>query len=112
MTRKAKKYLFDILQSIGYILNHHLLQVKDADDLMQNITVKKAVERDLGIIGEALYQLKREDVLVNGFDRYVNRRNTLIHQYDAISPQTLWEVAQQDLPELKTEVEKLLASTE
>jgi len=65
-----------------------------------------AIERRVGIIGEALYQLQRLEVKLPHRDWAINFRNTLIHQYDATLPDTLLRHIRDDLPELREAVER------
>jgi uncharacterized protein with HEPN domain len=52
MTERAKKYLYDILYSIDAI-NQFLLKVNFID-YQNDLKTQSAVERQLGIIGEAM----------------------------------------------------------
>lgn len=54
MTRKAKKYLWDIAHSIEQI-EAHIAEIDDLDAYKKNLLVRDAVERRLTIIGEATY---------------------------------------------------------
>ena len=51
MIRKAKKYLFDILASIQAIEEDHLAGINTQEEFEEDITVLRAVERELEIIG-------------------------------------------------------------
>ncbi|MEM7372436.1 MAG: HepT-like ribonuclease domain-containing protein [Bacteroidota bacterium] len=82
--------------------------VKDELVFETNLTILRAVEREIGIIGEALSKLQQLGCRLSFSDSIINRRNTIIHQYDAIKPITIWVFIHQDLPELKIEVEGLL----
>ncbi|MEL6652330.1 MAG: HepT-like ribonuclease domain-containing protein, partial [Bacteroidota bacterium] len=53
------------------------------------------------IIGEAAFQLRRNDFRFAGQDQLINRRNTLVHQYDAARPANLWNYITYKLPELQ-----------
>ena len=110
MTRKAKKYLFDIKTAAEKIQNQYLstatsYKVLETDDMLRD-----AIERQIIIIGEAVYRLKQSGVVLSDYDRIINRRNTLVHQYDVIKAQTLWTFCKFELVTIKTEVESLLAS--
>lgn len=108
MTRKQKKYLFDISLAIDNIFKVHLSEVKDKSEYIENLTVQRAVERELGIIGEACHRLKKMELLLASSDSMINRRHTLIHQYDVSKPGNIWEMVHHDLPSLKSEVDELL----
>lgn len=108
MTLKEKKYLFDISQAIDNIFLVHLADVKDELTFETNLTILRAVEREIGIIGEALSKLQQLGCQLSYSDSIINRRNTIIHQYDATKPITIWVFIHQDLSNLKIEVEDLL----
>lgn len=67
---------------------------------------QSAVERHLGIIGEAVNKydlLNPDDSLLNA-RKIVGFRNRLIHAYDAIDPSMIWAIIKQYLQPLKEEV--------
>ena len=75
--------------------------------------LRAAVERKLGIVGEALSQLLRS------FPGYRDRitlvsdviafRNQIVHGYATVKDDIVWEVVQTQLPRLHGEVAQLLA---
>src|SRR5205809_4162330 len=84
---------------------------KDFFKYRQNLMLKRAVERDLEIIGEAVNRIITRD---NGFiDKISNAkaiiglRNQVIHAYDNISDETIWSILINHLPKLKTEIDIL-----
>lgn len=107
MPRNPKKYLFDLDRAIDIIFQHHLNGISSLQDFEANITVQNAVERQIGIIGEAVFRLRQQGITLSQADPIINFRNTLIHQYDEIKLATLW-VFTQRLPELQSEVKQLL----
>ncbi len=109
MSRNEKKYLFDISQAIANIFTYHLEGIKDEMGFEDAITSQRAIEREMGIIGEAAYQLRKLGLNLKDHDKLINRRNTLVHQYDVIRHGTLWQYVQLELPDLKKEVDALLA---
>ncbi len=40
-------------------------------------------------------------------DSIINRRHTMIHQYDVFSERVIWRLIQEDLPEIKSEITQL-----
>lgn len=73
---------------------------------------KRAVERHLEIVGEALNRiLKRdpsfEDKIKNARS-IVGLRNQVIHAYDNISDENIWSILINHLPKLKNEIIRLL----
>ncbi|MEM6802190.1 MAG: HepT-like ribonuclease domain-containing protein [Bacteroidota bacterium] len=107
MPKDQKKYLFDILDSIELIESY--LEELDSWEGLQNDQEKAdAVQRRMGIIGEALYRLRKLGLDLPQSDWTINLRNTLVHQYDQIGMDTLWYRVKEDLPKLKDEVSRLL----
>lgn len=73
-----------------------------------NKTVRRAVAKELEIIGEAASRLRQMGVLLEQTDSLINRRNTLIHQYGDFKDETIWYYVQGELPKLKAEIMVLL----
>jgi len=108
MTERAKKYLFDILVSIEAI--DDFLKGLDFFKYEEDLKTKSAVERQLGIIGEAVNKFSKENTeseLPNSRE-IVNFRNRIIHAYDSIDDSIVWAIKTNHLPVLKSEIEKLL----
>lgn len=101
-----------MLLSIHDIFAHHLDGINDAEAFEADITVQKAVIKDLEILGECAKRLRQMDILLSQTDQLINRRNTLIHQYDAIGDEGLWRILHRDLPPLKDEIEAIVAQIE
>ena len=108
MPKDPKKFLYDILERIGYIFDEHLAEILSLEEYESNQTVQSAVERELIIIGEAVYKLKRKGTTLVNADQIINRRNTLAHQYDVFNAAAIWVSVHNELPTLKAEVEQLL----
>ncbi len=72
-----------------------------------------AVERKFEIIGEALNRLHGDHPefaeRIPRLRRIVDFRNLLIHGYATVIPDRVWDYTQNDLPELRSVVQKLLA---
>ncbi|WP_255462801.1 DUF86 domain-containing protein [Galbibacter sp. BG1] len=85
MTEKSKKYLSDILMAID-LIERFTTDIESFSDYEKDLKTQSAVERQLGIIGEALNQLKKYDPQINiKNDQQINGfRNRLIHAYDSI----------------------------
>lgn len=85
---------------------------KQKSDYTETPMLRSAVERQFEIIGEALVRLRGEDPALG--DRIPNHRriiafrNILIHGYDAVDDDVVWDVVQHDLPALHELVESLL----
>lgn len=109
MSNEINKHLADILDAIASI-DIHLGDKRDFAIYCSNITIKRAVERELEIIGEAVGRILKEDddfPLAHG-KTIVGMRNRIIHSYDAVDDNLVWKVISKDIPVLKAEVETLL----
>jgi uncharacterized protein with HEPN domain len=109
MRREVKKYLFDINTCIENI-EEFVGEPKVFESYMQNLMLQQAVERNIEIIGEAVSKLLKIDAEIKITDarRMVDTRNKIIHGYDSIQPEQIWNIIINHLPSLKTEVKVLL----
>ena len=111
MTKQLKKYLLDVYQAILQIENF-TSGIGSIDNFMTSPMVQSAVERQFTIIGEALNRASKLDskLAISDTRQIIDLRNVLVHAYDIVSPEIIWQIVQQDLPILKAEVEALLPS--
>lgn len=109
MGRNTQKYLYDIQQSILSI-EEYLGEHRDFFVYEQNKLLRRAVERELEIIGEAanhLLQLQ-PDIAIKNARKIVDLRNFVIHGYDKVDNVIIWGVVSKELPMLKKQVDELL----
>ena len=75
--------------------------------------LKRAVERDLEIIGEAVNRIIKRDAGhetdITNSKAIIGLRNQVIHAYDNISDENIWSIVINHLPKLKSEVKALIA---
>ena len=109
MSDEINKYLTDIINSVEGI-DIHLSHKRDFLYYSTNVTVKRAVEREIEIIGEAVSRILKIDLNfpISYARTIVDLRNRVIHAYDAIDDNLMWRIIVKDIPILKTEVEILL----
>lgn len=109
MLPKIKSYLHDILVSIDSIFDF-VGNETSFDDYCNNKLLRRAVEREIEIIGEAMTKiLKLEaNIEIQNALQIVNTRNMVIHSYDAVDENVIWGIVKRHLPVLREEVEKLL----
>ena len=112
MNEKIIKYLFDIKQAIDEIDSYFSTNEKSFVHYQKSVLLKRAIERDLEIIGEAISKILAidTDFPINNARRIVGLRNQIIHAYDNISDENIWGIIINHIPQLKNEVEKLIAS--
>jgi uncharacterized protein with HEPN domain len=110
MTPEEKKLLRDIEQS-ALNIDIHLEGRRVFDEFAKNITKRRAIERELEIIGEATNNLLKinETLPVSSARKIVNLRNRVIHAYDDVDETIIWKVIMKDIPVLLNELEQLLA---
>jgi uncharacterized protein with HEPN domain len=110
MNEKVLKYLYDIKLAIDEIDSFFDGKKKYFADYTRDILLKRAIERDLEIIGEATNQILKEDPLfqLENSRKIIGLRNQIIHGYDNISDENIWGNIINHLPKLKLEVEKLI----
>jgi len=85
---------------------------ESAESFRSNWLVQSAVERQFGILGEALVRIRElEEPVYDRFgepEKIIGLRNILIHGYDAVDASVLWTIAKDRLPDLATFLEDLL----
>lgn len=105
MTEKEKKFLSDISNSICFTKD-----IKSFSEYQKDLKTKGAVERHLGIIGEAVNKFTKEaktNELKNA-SQIISLRNRLIHSYDNVDDSIIWSILTRHLTPLKDEVTKML----
>ena len=110
MDNEIKTWLFDIKYAITEIDGFFDEGKKIFENFQQDIKTKRAVERNLEIIGEAVKRIldKNSDIELTNARKIVDARNRIIHGYDTISDDVVWGIVIRHLPKLKIEVEELM----
>ncbi|MBI5016371.1 MAG: DUF86 domain-containing protein [Deltaproteobacteria bacterium] len=101
-------------------LNHVLAAIRqirtylgglDFQAFFENRLVQDAVVRQLEVIGEASRNLSEELRAAHPdvpWGQIIGMRNRLTHAYFEVDLGVVWDVAEEDLPELKQSVEAIL----
>ena len=74
-----------------------------------------AVSRNVEIIGEAAYMLTqdfKDKHSVIPWSDVIGMRHVLVHGYASILPEILWDVALNDVPKLKQQIQAIIKSAE
>ncbi len=102
-------WLTSIKQAITEI-NQFLPDRKNFLNFQKDIKTKRAIERNVEIIGEAISRILKAqpDIEISHARRIVDTRNRIIHGYDTVSEDIIWAIVLKELPELEKEVDKLL----
>ena len=104
MKKVPTPYITDILNSIAQI-ETYLAEIKnDKQSFLDDIEKQDAVIRRLEIIGEATKRL--EDGFKSQFQntpwkQIAGMRDVLIHDYDEVDIDLVWDAVTKDLPVLK-----------
>ena len=107
MTIEEKKLLTDIIVCISSI-DDHLDGRRILNEYLKNKTKRRAVERELEIIGEAINKLLKINPGISISRQIVDLRNKVIHSYDNVNDIVFWSIIMNHLPTLKLEVELLM----
>ena len=114
MPRDPRKLLHDIVTAaatISRFSRNSSLQDYDVDDMLRS-----ACERQFEIIGEAMTRLRDGHpaafARVPGGQSIIAFRNRLIHGYDTVDSEIVWDVIQRKLPPLQRAAEQLLEGKE
>ena len=110
MNLEIQKWLYDILVSIQSI-NDFVGEVRMFEVYESDKKLRRAVEREITIIGEAVNRIKKADpnFEISNARQIIDTRNRVAHAYDAVNNAMIWSIVINHLPNLKTEVEKLLS---
>lgn len=105
-----KKHLQDILVAIEEIESFFGDKPKQFEDFYSNLCLRRAIERNIEIIGEAMNRILKMDrnIAITNSRKIVDARNYIIHGYDSLSVDILWSMIVNHLPKLKDEVMTLL----
>ena len=109
MTDKTTKYLSDIQHAIS-LVGDFLEGIENFSAYQSDPKTQSAIERQLGIIGEAVNKFRQEEnaVTLSHTKQIIDFRNRLIHSYDNIDASIVWAILKNHLPILKKEVDELL----
>ena len=110
MNLEIQKWLYDILVSIQSI-NDFVGEVRMFEVYESDKKLRRAVEREITIIGEAVNRIKKADpnFEISNARQIIDTRNRVAHAYDAVNNAMIWSIVVNHLPNLKTEVENLLS---
>ncbi len=112
MDERVLKWLFDVKMSIDEIDIFFVNNEKNFFKYRANLMLKRAVERNLEIIGEAVNRIITRDPLfierISNAKSIVGLRNQVIHAYDNISDENIWSILINHLPKLKIEIDDLI----
>ncbi len=111
MSLEAQIYAADILKAIGLI--ERFTKNFEYEAYCLDVLRISAVERQLGIIGEAVTQMVKlnSSFSVRNAKQIIGFRNILIHNYARVSQAVIWTIVIDELPVLKIECEAIVELT-
>ncbi len=109
MENKILTWLEDIIQSIDEI-EMFLPEKKNFYEFQKDLKARKAIERNIEIIGEAVSRILKvhPEIRITNARKIVDTRNRIIHGYDSVSEDIIWSIIISDLVALREEVAALL----
>ena len=110
MDDEIRTWLLDIKKAIIEI-NDFLPDKKDFIQFQKDLKTKRAIERNVEIIGEAANRIfkKQPDINITDIKKIIVTRNRIIHGYDSVSDDIIWSIAVKHLAKLEGEINDLLA---
>jgi uncharacterized protein with HEPN domain len=110
MDIEIKTWLYDILNAINEIESFLADSPKDFIAYQNDLRTKRAVERNIEIIGEAMNRIlnKNHAIQFSNSRKIVDTRNRIIHGYDSVSDDIIWSIVIKHLPQLKSEIVALI----
>jgi uncharacterized protein with HEPN domain len=114
MLNDPAKHLFDIIKASDLITQFTL--TVDRRSYSDDVQIRSAVERQFGILGEALRRLEQSDASlaarISDYRKIIAFRNIVVHGYDVLNDDIVWQVIVEKVPILLAEVRQLLAEIE
>lgn len=110
MTDEVRKRLLDAYGACEAI--HQFISGVDFATYEDDLLLRSAVERQLEIIGEALGQAANENETLEeqipAIPRIVALRNRVIHGYDSVDDEIVWDIVQNNIPALRNRLRDLI----
>lgn len=93
MGKEIKVWLSDINQAISEI-NQFLPEHKAFQEFQKDLKPKRAIERNIEIIGEAVNRLLNQNpnIQITNSRKIVDTRNRISHGYDSVSDDIIWAI--------------------
>lgn len=107
-------YLQDVLDAINDMQSCFVGFPHRYDLFEKDMMRRCVVERKVEIMGEAINRIKKTDSSVNipNARAIIDTRNRIIHAYDNVQSDFLWSLVVRHIPELKKDIELIIAEYE
>jgi uncharacterized protein with HEPN domain len=110
MQRELKVYLWDLRKYLDEIAS--FIVGKSFDDYLKERLLQRAIERNFIAIGEILSQMLRHfpetEARIDYATNIKGFRNVLVHEYDRVKDDVVWEVANVSAPVLRQQIDAWL----
>ncbi|MBK9983448.1 MAG: DUF86 domain-containing protein [Saprospiraceae bacterium] len=116
MDERIEKWCYDIKMAISEI-DSFLAELKSNsfEEYQSNLLLKRAIEREFEIIGEAIHRIIKQDpsfsTTIPEAKSIIGLRNQIIHAYDNISDENIWSILVNHLPILKQQIDDIIGSS-
>ncbi len=107
--RDVHLYILDMLQAIDEV-NEFVTDIPNAEALVNNKPIYKAVLMNFIIIGEASRNIFEEVRISHPeveWKDVMNMRNKLVHEYFGVDNAVVWDTIKKNFPELKEILTKI-----
>jgi uncharacterized protein with HEPN domain len=101
--QRDPQFLLDMLQSAELIASY--TDQISKDEFIQNVQLQDAVIRRLLVIAEAarrVSEITRQERFDISWSEMNGMRNRLVHEYDDVDFDIVWDVVQNEIPSLIT----------
>ncbi len=105
--REVELFIFDIYIAILKI-EYTVEEVSTAQELLHDFKSWDSVIREFEIIGEASKHLLKNELMDKKYQVVVDFRNLIIHEYFGIDSNEVYDIAINDLPHFKDEIDTLI----
>jgi uncharacterized protein with HEPN domain len=114
MPHRPEKLLADVLAAAAAI--RQFLQGSTREAYGNDLMLRSAVERQLEVLGEAVRRLETLDPAlarrISEHRRIIAFRNIIVHGYDSLDDDVVWQIVIEKLPVLAEEARGLLREIE
>ena len=109
MNIEQKKRLHDAIEACSAIRG--FTKGIKFEDYAASLLIRSAVERQIEILGEALNQASSKDAALEKsipeLRCIIGMRNRIIHGYDSVDDEIVWDAVQHHIPALHSALRKL-----
>lgn len=110
MQRDPRVLLHDVIEALGRL--RRFTRGRTFTDYAADEMLRSAVERQLAIVGEALWRLRSIDAgaatRIHDLDRIVAFRHVLVHGYAAIDDRLVWGIIESRLDQVDADATSCL----